>query len=178
MDSDERIVEGILLKKEDALEAFIEKYAGLIKAIVNYHLKGFWQYREECMQDILISIWNNIKSYNPEKNSLKNWVGAVSKYKCIDYKRKYYKELFFDELDENIKAPAVISEIEEETESILSCLSEPDRELFYRHYILGEKIELIAESKNKTSDFFYNRLSRGRNKIRNYLQNRSDIHEK
>lgn len=72
-------------------------------------------------------------------------------------------------MDENINAPTVNTEIEEETESILMCLSESDREVFYRHYILGEKVEEIAKRKNKTPAFFYNRLSRGRNKIRNSL---------
>lgn len=169
MDIDKKIVEGIREKDENSLEIFIEMYGGLIKSIVNYHLKSFECYREECMQDILISVWNNIDRYDSKKNSFKNWIGAVSKYKCIDYKRKYYKELFFDELDENINAPAVNAEIEEETESILMCLSESDREVFYRHYILGEKVEEIAKRKNKTPAFFYNRLSRGRNKIRNRL---------
>lgn len=65
-------------------------------------------------------------------------------HRSIDYKRKYYKELFFDELDENINAPAVNAEIEEEMKSILMCLSESDREVFYRHYILGEKVEDVT----------------------------------
>lgn len=178
-DIDEKITEGILNGDEFALELLIDKYGGLIKSIVYYHLKYFPEYREECMQDIFLAIWRNIKSYNADKNSLKNWIGAVSKYKCIDYKRKYYKEICFEELDESVAGPESFAqnELAEEIESILNCLDKDDRELFYRHYILGEKICRIAKSKDKSSAFFYNRLSRGREKIRRSLQ-RSGSHEK
>lgn len=71
MDIDKKIVEGILEKDENSLEIFIEMYGGLIKSIVNYHLKSFECYREECMQDILIFVWNNIDRYDPKKTLLR-----------------------------------------------------------------------------------------------------------
>ena len=38
--------------------------------------------------DILFSIWQNIDRFDANKNTLKNWIGAVSKYRAINYKRK------------------------------------------------------------------------------------------
>jgi len=35
----------------------------------------------------LLAIWDNIDSFDEDKNSFKNWVAAISKYKSIDYQR-------------------------------------------------------------------------------------------
>lgn len=168
MISDESIIKGILIHDEKAFEIMIDKYGGLIKSIVSYHLFSLKDYQDECVNDILLSIWQNIKSYDESKNTLKNWIGAVSKYKCIDYKRKYYKNQCFDELDENIVDARndFENELEDEIESILCYLKEEDRVLFLRYYILGEKINEIAEETDSTPAFLFNRLSRGRKKLR------------
>lgn len=44
------------------------------------------------MNDVLLAIWDHIDSFQPEKNSFKNWIAAIEKYKAIDYLRKYQKE--------------------------------------------------------------------------------------
>lgn len=172
MNLDKEIINGILNKDERVLRLLLYEYGGLIKSVVSYHLKYFPLYIEECMQDVLISVWQNIDRYDCTKNSLKNWIGAVAKYKCIDYKRKYFKEFSLEELDESIANPEgfIESEIEDDINSILECLKPKDRELFYRYYILGDKIESIAKVQNKTTTYLYKRLSRGRVKIRNSLQ--------
>ena len=165
---DLEIVEGIRKKDENSFNKLIDVYGGLIKAIVIRHMSQFREYQEECINDILLSLWQNMKSYDENKNSLKNWIGAVSKYKAIDYKRRYYKNFMYNELDENIPdtKSETAFEIQEEIESILSCLPEKDREIFYRHYIIGEKISDIAKSQKKSPALLFNRMSRGRAKIR------------
>jgi RNA polymerase sigma-70 factor (ECF subfamily) len=40
-----------------------------------------------------MAVWDNIDTFCPEKNSFKNWVAAIAKYKSIDYKRRYLKLL-------------------------------------------------------------------------------------
>ncbi|MBO3444474.1 RNA polymerase subunit sigma-70, partial [Clostridium sp. CCUG 7971] len=37
--------------------------------------------------------WGNIKSFDKNKNNFKNWICAISKYKAIDYKRKYLSKI-------------------------------------------------------------------------------------
>ncbi|MGF7186815.1 DNA-directed RNA polymerase specialized sigma24 family protein [Desulfitispora alkaliphila] len=69
----------------------IDNYGGLIKSIVGKHLYNLQHLHEECLDDVLLAVWDNIDSFYPEKNSFKNWVAAIAKYKSIDYKRKYLK---------------------------------------------------------------------------------------
>lgn len=146
----------------------VDTYGGLIKSIVSFHLSEFSQYRDECINDILLSIWQNMKSFDENKNSLKNWIGAISKYKSIDYIRKHYKDLSFDELDESIpdSRSNFETEISDEIQSLLSSLKEEDRSIFYKYYILGEKVNEIARDTQKSPAYLFNRLSRGRKKLR------------
>lgn len=188
MDTDEKLAAGLAAKDEKALEFLIEKYGGLIKAIAARHLSRMPSHIGECVNDILFSVWSNIDRFDPGKNSLKNWIGAVSKYKCIDYKRKYFKELYSEELSPEELSPDAAAEggaedalIRKETMteimSLLNCLKPRDRRLFYRRYILSESVREIAEKSGEDPDALYNRLSRGRKRLRHHLL-RSDIYEK
>ncbi|HQE65526.1 MAG TPA: sigma-70 family RNA polymerase sigma factor [Bacillota bacterium] len=169
---DEQIVRGIINKDKNALALLVDTYGSLIKSIVGYHLSSLKLYQEECINDVLLSIWQNMKRFDKSKNSLKNWIGAICKYKCIDYKRKYCREICFAELDENIPDDKYEFEsiLNSEIDSLLEGLDPRDRELFYRHYILGENIEHIAAQISKAPSILYNRLSRGRRKLRQILQ--------
>lgn len=169
---DEQIVRGILKKDKNAFAILVDTYGSLIKSIVGYHLSTLKFYQEECINDVLLSIWQNMKNFDCSKNSLKNWIGAICKYKCIDYKRKHYKEMCFEELDENIpnNKDEFQSILDNDINSLLKELNPKDRELFYRHYILGEKVEQIASRTAKAPSILYNRLSRGRKKLRQVLQ--------
>ena len=170
---DEHIVAGILKKDERALDQLIDKYGGLIKSIVSFHLYMDYGYQEECMNDILMILWDKIDQYNPEKNSLKNWIGAVCKYRCINYKRKYYREQF-DELDDSLQLdnnPERIileEELSDETESLLTALSKKDREIFRKRFLKDESIDDISKSMKLAPSVIYNRISKGKKKIKKF----------
>lgn len=166
---DELIIKYIKKRKEEGMEMLIDNYRGLITSVIRRHLGVLINYEEECVSDVLLSIWDNIKSFDKSKNDFKNWVCAISKYKAIDYKRKYIskiettdisKELYY--IDTNLMK----AEIEEEVKEILSHLNDKDKELFIKHYLEGESLESIAVRSNTKVSNLYNRLSRGRKRIR------------
>ena len=173
--TDEEITAGIIRKDERALDALIDQYGGLIKSIVSYHLHE--NYRDECMNDILLALWKNMQSFNPDKNTLKNWIGAVCRYKCIDYKRKYYNDILSG-LDERIPSDVtadsgiVREEMDKEIDELLSSLPERDREIFRRRYIDGDTVELISTDMNVKPSAVYNILSRGRRTLKRKLSKR------
>ncbi|MEG1311010.1 MAG: sigma-70 family RNA polymerase sigma factor [Romboutsia sp.] len=169
---DELIIKYIKKRKEKGMEMLIDSYRGIITSVVRKHLGVLINYEEECVSDVLLSIWDNIKSFNKDKNNFKNWVCAISKYKAIDYKRKYLSKVETLNIREEIyyiDTELLKSEMEEEINEILSHLNEKDKELFINHYIQGENLEEIAiKTKTKVSNL-YNRLSRGRKRIREKL---------
>lgn len=169
---DELIIKYIKKRKEKGMEMLIDSYRGLITSVVRKHLGVLINYEEECVSDVLLSIWDNIKSFDKNKNNFKNWICAISKYKAIDYKRKYLSKIETLDISEEIyyiDKELLKSEMEEEINDILSYLNESDKELFINHYLKGENLEEIAIKNNTRISNLYNRLSRGRRKIRENL---------
>ena len=166
--SDEELANAVKGGSERAFEELVRLYGGLIRAIVRYHLKSVPMWAEDCENDVLLSVWHNIDRFDPEKNSLKNWLGAVAKYRAINYKRKYIRELSGKELTEDIAdgsaadAELLKRETRSEILSLLEGLSDTDREIFIRRYIMEQPVGEIAAENNQKPSWIYNRLSRGR----------------
>lgn len=163
------MIKYIKKKKEKGMELLIDNYRGIITAVVRRHLGVLTNYEEECVDDVLMSIWDNIKSFDSSKNTFKNWICAISKYKAIDYKKKYLSKIEHVDMSEEIyyiDEELLKSEMEEEINDILSYLNESDRRLFREHYLEGEPLEEIAIKNNTKVSNLYNRLSRGRKRIR------------
>ncbi|TAA72679.1 sigma-70 family RNA polymerase sigma factor [Planococcus salinarum] len=169
----ENVVQELKRQNEDALHFVIDQYGGLIKSIVAQHLYQFRHVQDECIDDVLLAAWNHIGSFNEKTNSLKNWLAAISKYKAIDYKRKYLK------LAEKQHAPdynlesnqaddrqVLKKELSLETEALLDQLTPEDRKLFVDYYIDGKDTASLANELNVEKSAIHNRLSRGRKKLK------------
>lgn len=167
--NDELIIKYIKKRKEKGMEMLIDDYRGIITSVSRRHLGGLQSYEEECVSDVFLSIWTNIKYFDKDKNTFKNWVCAIAKYKAIDYKRKYL--LKGDVIDiigdiSYVDTQLIELEIKEEICEMLSHLNDKDRELFVEYYLEGENLENIAEKNHTKVENLHNRLSRGRKKIR------------
>lgn len=159
-------------RNEKALDYVIDNYGWIIKSIVGKHLYGINSVQEECINDILLGIWNNINSFDESKSEFKNWVAGICKFKCIDYKRKYLKDLQHENIDDlNISEDGVESknlenELSNEVESLLGCLKEKDRNLLYKLYVDEMDINEISNEYGMKKEVIYNRLSRAKKRIK------------
>ena len=164
---DDWIVASIMRKKEKGLELLIDQYGGLITAIVRKHLGTLKSYEEECVNDILLAVWHHIDRFDAEKNTFKNWVAAVAKYKAIDYRRKYIKTQHESLSEAGVGKTSEVHNIQtDDVEELLGHLSEGDRELFKAYYLQEVELKQIAEKQQTTISNLYNRLSRGRKKLK------------
>lgn len=176
-----RITEGNVVnqlrkRNERALYYVIDEYSGLIKSIIRKHLYGIEDVHEECMDDILLAIWNHVDKFCEEKNSFKNWLAAIAKYKAIDYRRKYCRlpeqhdvEMVYIESPMNVENAVMDRAIRNELEKMLDNLKREDKELFIKHYIEEQSVDTIARERGVKSSVIYNRLSRGRKKLRSIV---------
>ncbi|GGO04933.1 sigma-70 family RNA polymerase sigma factor [Saccharibacillus kuerlensis] len=165
------IVRRIRQREERALRDLIDLHGGLLTAIVNRHLSGSRQDREECLDDVLLAIWNHIESFDGERNSFKQWAAAVAKYRAIDYQRRWIKEQerrTSEELD-----PDRLRNMDEgntaartSAEDVLAQLPEDERRLFERYYIEGVPTKEIAKALDVRESWIHNKLSRGRKKLK------------
>ena len=159
-------------RNEKALDYVIDNYGWIIKSVVGKYLYGINSVQEECINDILLGIWNNINSYDESKSDFKNWVAGICKFKCIDYKRKYLKDLQHEDIDnlnisdDGIEVKNLENELSNEMESLLKCLKERDRDLLYKLYVDEMDIDEISTEYGMKKEVIYNRLSRAKKKIK------------
>lgn len=156
------------------MEILIDQYNGLITSVIRYHLGPIINYEEECVSDTLLAIWDNVEGFDQDKNTFKNWICAIAKYKAIDYKRKYLNKIEISDLDEQnyyIDKNLLKIEIQEELNETLKFLSEEDKEIFRRYYLNDESVIDIANDKKLAISSVHSKLSRGKAKIRKSLLN-------
>ncbi|MCI8377916.1 MAG: sigma-70 family RNA polymerase sigma factor [Lachnospiraceae bacterium] len=166
-------IEQLSLHNEAALIYVIDTYGGLLKSVISKHLFVMPDRVEECLNDVLLSIWENISSFDGKRNSFKNWAAAIARYQAIDYLRKYKRELQQVEIEDTLVSEEdrmfgrlIDGEISEEMESMLSCLNEKDRMLFWKLYVEEEPMEEVSRETGMKKEVIYNRLSRGKRRIR------------
>lgn len=170
------------LHNEKALLYVIDQYGGLIMSVIRRHLFGLPERQEECFDDVLLKIWQNISDFDEDRNTFPNWAAAIARYRSIDYLRTYRRELETLNL-EDLTVPQedrrlsglIEQEISEETEQMLSCLKPSDRELFLKLYVEECSMDQVSRETGMKKAAIYNRLSRSRHKIRRQFQRRPHL---
>lgn len=177
--TEENVVEQLLLKNEKALFYIVDQYGGIIKSVIRKYLGNLEIIQDECLDDVLLLVWNNIIYYDESKNSLKNWIAAITKHKSIDYQRQYNKFLLQQEFEDHMlvdfnNAETKIMEniFSSQTEQLLSSLKKEDQLLFIQHYGEQKSVEELAKVQGVHKSVLYNRLSRGRKKLRAIFKNK------
>lgn len=173
-----------LLKKhnEKALNYFIDQHGWIIKSIICKQLQNYPDGHEEIMNDVFLAIWNHCNRYNKEKGSFLTWVGAITKYKIITYLRKQSTQLYYEVFD-NLEqvSPHVVPhaqtdmEMEEQQQfyELIKCLKKDDQELFIKRFMEEKDNDEISKEMGVKKDIIYNRLSRGKQKIKRYMEGRT-----
>jgi RNA polymerase sigma-70 factor (ECF subfamily) len=177
--TEENFINQLQNKNEKALKYVIDTYGWVIKSIVKKHLYNLQSHQDECINDILLGVWNNINSFDNSKNSFKSWVAAISKYKTIDYRRKYLKDLRNENIDnieilgkEEVFEEVTKKEIDKEIDDLLSCLKDEDKKIFIKLYVEQQDINYISNDMGLKKDVIYNRISRGKRKLKKVIQER------
>ena len=171
--TEKNYIQQLQLHNEEALIYVIDMYGGLLKAVIRKHLFTMPQKQEECMNDVLLSIWEHAASFDDKKNSFKNWAAAIARYEAIDYLRKYKRDLeqlCMDDVtaaeNDRMLEQLIEGELSHEVEQLLLCLKPLDRKIFMKLFVEEESVEQISEDTGLPRDVIYNRVSRGKRKMR------------
>ncbi len=135
---------------------------------------------EETLSDCFLCLWEN--RAKAEAESLKAYIASIARSKALDRLRRLKIVL---PLEDNVEilqcqdpeAEVIINELASVTREAVETLAEPDREIFKRHYFLFETSDSIAESMKLNPSTVRTRLSRGRVKLRGYLEEKGYEYE-
>ena len=162
-------------KKEDALEYIIDAYMPLVKTIATKILHN--QNRldvDECINDVFLTVWQNVQQFKGEPEDFKKWIGMITKYKAIDRYRQAEKRNAREHQDESLleKSSTPGTDIsvlrrEEKNELLaaISQLEELDRDIFIMKYYLDLTNIEIADQLTLSKAAVDNRLYRGKKKL-------------
>ncbi len=174
--SEQDIVQAISNKQQSALNYVLDMYGNLIKSVINKHMRQLQMYQDECFNDVLLAIWDNIQKYDAEKSSLKNWIAGIARYKSLSYVRKHINEIANEDIDKaydivDDKTELKILELEhsQDFEQLIGNLSNQDKELFRRLYLYEHDVETVSHDMSLSSEVIYNRVSRGKKRLRLFL---------
>ena len=180
MEEDSKIIDLLYKREEQALIELSEKYGTACKRIAGNILKNHRD-AEECVNDTYLAVWNTIPPKNP--NPLRAYIFriirniSIAKYHentCI--KRNSYYDVALEELESCLAASITVeqeiaaNELSKQIDRFLATLDEESQMLFVRRYWYSDDISDLADRFHMNNNNVSVRLSRIRNKLKNYLQ--------
>ena len=171
-----QIIDGMKNENQEALQHFRGKYKPLILYILKPILKDERDI-EECFSDITVTVWNNIKHYNPEKGTFTTWLTAISRNAAFNKARKQTRITQNEEpVYESTPSPCISPEenaIKKEQQKLLqkaiATLSKDNQSLFYRKYYYMQSTSQIASELGLSERAVEGRLYRIKQLLRKEL---------
>lgn len=170
--TEQNVVQQIKYKNEDSISYVLQSYGGLLNTIIRKYLQGNQQDIEECLADVLVSIWFHINSFDSTKNEFKQWIAAIAKYRAIDYVRKSEKsKQYISKFElEEASSQSISKQSEFDITYLFNKLNSTERSIFEKYYVEGVSSKEIANEFQAKESWVHNKLSRGRKKLKTILQ--------
>ena len=177
---DSKIIELFHARSEQAIMELSQKYGAvcikIAKNILNNKLDA-----EECVNDAFLGAWNTIPPQNP--NPLLTYISrivrnlSIKKYHSnTSAKRNSFYDVALDELENCISSDNTVEnelsakELARIIDDFLDTLDKDNRVMFVRRYWYSDSISDIAARFHTNNNNISVRLSRTREKLKNYLK--------
>lgn len=176
---DSKIIGLFFERSQQAIAELSAKYGKISMRISENILKNK-EDAEECVNDSYLSLWNNIPPEKPDPlityllKTVRNQ--SLKKYHSnTAVKRNSYYDTALHELEEILSdrnSPEnefSLKELTQAVNSFLASLNKENRIIFVRRYYYGDSVKDIGVFMDKSPHFISVRLSRIREKLREFL---------
>jgi len=158
----------------DALEWLIGRYAGYVNTVV-YNIIGHAMTVpdvEEVVSDVFLALWDNSDKVTEHK--LKAYLGSISCNKAKNKLRELTIDVPFEDdfiliSDSTPESSLIDTEQRAVVKKAIFSLGHTDREIFLRHYYYYQGVVQIAEEMDMNVSTVKTRLARGRQKLKDTL---------
>src|ERR1700731_2746078 len=88
--SDDDLAQRLHERNPDALETLISRYSREVFYFIRLVLDGIGvtQDAEECVNDLFITVWQEINTFDSERGTLRTWLTMRAKYIALDRRRQ------------------------------------------------------------------------------------------
>ncbi len=179
--TDTELIEMLFQRDETAIYEIKALYGAYISSIA-YNILRSLEDSEECLNDTLVSVWQNIPPSRP--NDLKSYLAGLARNNAISIWRKQHAqkrgsghiELLLEELSDAAASSKDLEDIEDNLtlksafNEFLGTLSEEQRRVFLRRYWYMNTIDEIAKKLGITQSKVKVTLHRARAKLKKLLE--------
>lgn len=166
---DEEIIERIKKKDYAGLEELLAVYGDSMLRTIHSVLSQPHEVseRQDVANEVFYEVWQKIAAYQPERSRLITWLLLISRTRAIDHKRKLNKRSLEEKPVDEQELAIEESPLTKETFlGFIEDLEALDQRIFLLYYFYQESPETIAEQTNLNVSAIYNRLSRGRKRLK------------
>lgn len=166
---DEEIIERIKKKDYAGLEELLAVYGDSMLRTIHSVLSQPHEVseRQDVANEVFYEVWQKIAAYQPERSRLITWLLLISRSRAIDHKRKLNKRSLEEKpVDEQELAIEESPLTKENFLCFIEDLEALDQRIFLLYYFYQESPETIAEQTDLNVSAIYNRLSRGRKRLK------------
>lgn len=166
-------------KNAKALDYLVNTYSNLLYKVIYNILNSYGEKGlvEECLNDVLLSIWNNSGMFSGTPEKFVHWICVIAKYKAIDYQRRLAKDRITVDIDNYTITSDLSTEdkvlANEKRKELLECINqmdETDKRIFIMRFYLGENINEIASKLRVSRNVIDTRISRGKKLLKEKFQ--------
>ncbi|MGX7367422.1 sigma-70 family RNA polymerase sigma factor [Enterococcus casseliflavus] len=166
---DEEIIERIKKKDYAGLEELLAVYGDSMLRTIHSVLSQPHEVseRQDVANEFFYEVWQKIAAYQPERSRLITWLLLISRSRAIDHKRKLNKRSLEEKPVDEQELAIEESPLTKETFlGFIEDLEALDQRIFLLYYFYQESPETIAEQTDLNVSAIYNRLSRGRKRLK------------
>jgi RNA polymerase sigma-70 factor (ECF subfamily) len=180
LDDDLEIVALLKVDHHLGYSKLLKKYRGLVGAIIWRILPGQHEDAEECIADTFIQIWKGASKDKIDGSQLKGLLIYTARNTAINRYRKIKKSPavpFSDEMailsSDDALDDLIAKEDASSLMSLISKMSEPDKEILTRRHFLFESVKEISEIMKLPARQIENRLYQSKLRLSRALGERS-----
>lgn len=163
-------------RQPEGLDALRLSYGPLLRYLIAPILDDPRE-REECFEDVVLRVWDNIGGFDPDKGKFSTWLTALTRNAALNRRRALERHAAASEaLDDAIPDAAptpeealLRKERAQRLRTALGRLSEKDRMLFYRKYYYLQSTAQLAAEMGLTVRAVEGRLRRVRKRLQQEL---------
>ncbi|EPH67157.1 MULTISPECIES: sigma-70 family RNA polymerase sigma factor [Enterococcus] len=166
---DEEIIKRIKKKDYVGLEELLAVYGDSMLRTIHSVLSQPHEVseRQDVANEVFYEVWQKIAAYQPDRSRLITWLLLISRSRAIDHKRKLNKRSLEEKpVDEQELAIEESPLTKENFLGFIEDLEALDQRIFLLYYFYQESPETIAEQTDLNVSAIYNRLSRGRKRLK------------
>jgi RNA polymerase sigma-70 factor (ECF subfamily) len=208
--SDEDLAKRLSTHDPEALEVLISRYSREIFYFIRLVLDGIGvaQDAEECVNDLFVTVWQEIDSFDANRGTLRTWLTMRAKYIALDRRRQLCRRQTHSvqiveeqrqwnssegarngnlsgwdvalplHSEASMESLLEQSETREEVRHALATLPELDRYLVYQRYYKFASTEELAAKTGLTRHAVDTRLWRARKSLRKVLKEHAYEYER